>query len=227
MPLPRRVLASMGLAAIVFGAIACRASQRDDGPLRAGDTALATESIQSFMSPGDGEPPPPPIDTLSELRIETTALDSAVADTTKTDTTKTDTTATAAALTTTTSTDTVAMTLRVRYYLDEAGEHGWIAFPRDNQPPGVTVDSAARIIIHGQKIGGTGAIQITTAQGRVDIDLGQVGGAGTAIAGRCKRDERQVGACASVAFKGVRFTPSGGQASDRPAKLEVGVPARQ
>ena len=126
-----------------------------------------------------------------------------------------------------TTADLADVKVRVRYYLDDNGERGWIAFPPGNQPPGVSIDSTTRIIIHGKKIGGAGVIRISTASGTIDVDLGRhITGDGTVIAGKCKKDESQVGACATVSFNGIQYTPAGGQPSTRTAKLEVGVPAQ-
>jgi hypothetical protein len=182
------------LLLLALSVVACR-SRFDNGPLQPGDTALATEPIAPILFPDDGEPPPPPIDTLSEMRIGGV------------------------------SAELTDLIVRVRYYLDQKGTRGWVDFPTDNQPPGVRVDSAARIIIHGQKIGGTGTLQISDSAGVVDIDLSQIGGEGTVIAGRCRKEDRSAGgACATITFKQVRWAPTGGQPTTTTASLDVGVP---
>jgi len=182
------------LLAVLPLVVACR-PKFDVGPLKAGDSTRATETIEFINNPGDHPPPPPPIDTLSQLTMG--GLQGA---------------------------DFSDLILRARYNLDEKGTRGWLDFPPDNQPPGVRVDSSARIIIHGKKIGGAGTIQITGVAGTVDINLERVSGSGSAIAGRCKSENDRKGACATIRFKDVTWTPKGGQSSPQPGTLEVGVP---
>ncbi|HYD53461.1 MAG TPA: hypothetical protein VEA99_12570 [Gemmatimonadaceae bacterium] len=175
--------------------VACR-PKFDRGPLQPGDSALATERIQPILDPDSpSDPPPPPVDTLSQMQIGGVQAD--LSD----------------------------IVVRVRYYLDEKGTRGWVDFPQDNQPPGVTVDSAARIIIHRQSIGGVGTLQIRGAAGTVDVDLTKVSGPGTVIAGRCKKDQRRAGACATIMFKELQWTPTGGQPQTERGSLEIGIPA--
>jgi hypothetical protein len=187
----------------------CRASAAERGPLLPGDEELARERIESNIIQ-DGEPPPPPIDTLASLRLAPSAAVASVVD------------PNAPAVPTTTVTPTTG--IRARYYLREDGKRGWISFPRELQPAGVTVDSAARIIIRDGKIGGAGMIIVRDSRGTLTIDLSQhLRGIGTEISGRCGPPRPGRGSCATLVFDGVPFTPVNGPPSTQRVQLDIGV----
>ncbi|HYD51524.1 MAG TPA: hypothetical protein VEA99_02810, partial [Gemmatimonadaceae bacterium] len=152
----------------------------------------------------------PPVDTLSTLFLSAPAAD--------------DTTGVpGAALRAPT---TRRLGIRARYYLREDGKRGWIAFPAALQPTGVTVDSTARIIIRDGRMGGAGTITVRDERGTLAIDLSRhLRGAGSEIRGSCGGARPGRGACATLVFEGVPYTPANGPPRTERIELAIGAPS--
>jgi len=189
----------------VTALVACRTMSADRGPLRAGDDVIARERIERQVRDDDGAPPPPPVDTLSMIRLSTVPAAAAPG---------------AAARATPAPR---ALGLRARYYLREDGTRGWIAFPQELQPTGVTVDSAARVVIRDGRIGGAGTITLRDERGTLVLDLATLRGAGSEIGGSCGPRQPGRGACATLVFEGASYIPANGAARTERVALEIGA----
>jgi hypothetical protein len=191
------------LLLVLAGVTACRTSAMERGPMLEGDERIIRETIAPALIGEPGEPPPPPIDTLSSLRVAPMGA--------------------ALVAPGDTASAAPAAGIRARYYLREDGKRGWIAFPQSIQPAGVTVDSAARIIIRDGRMGGAGTITVRDARGTLVIDLGKhLRGAGSEIRGSCGARRPGRGACATLVFEGVAFTPASGAPRTERLELEIG-----
>lgn len=170
--------------------------QRDDsfdpGPTQEGDE-LATFIPFTGQPAGEGEPPPPPIDTLSKVVAST---DDGI--------------------------DVVAE-LRGTYYREENGNRGWISFAPEGQLAGVTTSPNARIILRGNRMGGFGTLTLPVkGGGTVTIDLAtSLRATGSEIAGSCSR--REGGACADIGIGRATFTDRAGRTSFVSGVLEIGT----
>ena len=178
--------------------LACRTSF-DPGPLRAGDERLALHRA-AIVQPSDAAPPPPPVDTLALLRLRPVGGAASSAGR--------------------------ALGVRARYHMAADGRRGWIAFPQERQPTGVTADPAARIVIHDGRIGGVGTLTLRDERGTLVIDLGRhLRGEGSEIRGGCRGASPTHGACATLAFDGVPYAPASGAARDERFQLMIGAPS--
>ena len=193
---PSSILALIAITTLAACTDGTSNRQRDDsydpGPTQKGDE-LATFIPFTGQPADDGDPPPPPLDTLATLVAST---DDGV--------------------------DVVAE-LRGTYYREESGDRGWIAFAPERQLAGVQSSPNARIILRGNRMGGFGTLTLPVkGGGTVTIDLAaSLRATGSELAGSCSR--REGGACGDVGIGRATFTDRAGRTRFVSGVLEIGT----
>ena len=157
----------------------------------------------------DGEPPPPPIDTLS--RADGAMTESA---------SLSDGSAQAAAL----SSASISFSIlhRATFTSDLEGTMGWMSWGKAEQPKGTTLEGYAEVYYRQNYLAGKGAVKITDARGTLYIDFGKhLDVRNGSVSTSCRAEKG--GACATLYYRGATYVPRDGRPGFASGRLLVGV----
>lgn len=180
----------------------------------------ATREVQPFAGPPanavlvrgskDGDPPPPPLDTLSSAVGSSSGALALAADGT----------------TLATPTVTFDILHRATFTSNLEGTAGWMAWGKAIQPKGSRIEGYAEVYYGTGYLRGSGTVRISDAKGALTIDFAKhLDTQNATIWTACTGDPS--GACAIIYYRGAAYTPTGGRTVIVAGRLLVGVPARQ